>query len=57
MKQSATVTTTAPDGTVETQECAPDDYVIVLGPDRYISHINNYPGTGTVVLTIKTVGR
>jgi hypothetical protein len=35
----------------------PDDYVIVLGPERYVSHVQNYPGKGTVVLTIKTEGK
>lgn len=52
--KNATVTTTYPDGETETVEVPPDDYVIVLGPKRWISNIQNYPAKGTVVLTIKT---
>lgn len=36
----ATVTTTDADGTVLGQDqCAPDDYVLVTGPRRYLDHI------------------
>jgi hypothetical protein len=48
----ATVTTTSPDGTVQTQECEPDDYVIVTGPLLYIAGIQLY-ANGTRVVTIK----
>jgi hypothetical protein len=53
-KDSAIVVSTYPDGTTETQECAVGDYVIVLGPDRYLGHVQTYPVKGTTVLTIKT---
>jgi hypothetical protein len=52
--ENATVTMKHPDGTVETQELPPDDYMILCGPQRYIANVQSYPGKGTVVVTIKT---
>jgi hypothetical protein len=52
MSQNAVVTTTLPDGTVQTAECLPDDYVLVTGPEMYVANLVTY-GNGTVVLTLK----
>lgn len=30
-----------------------DDYVLVLGPEFHVSHLQEYPGTGTTQITIK----
>ncbi|MDE2102555.1 MAG: hypothetical protein KGL39_35235 [Patescibacteria group bacterium] len=39
-------------GEKETQEVA-DDYVIICAGSAFLHHVNEYPNTGTVVLTIK----
>lgn len=31
-----------------------NDYIIVCAGNKYVSHVQNYPTKGTVVLTIKT---
>lgn len=30
-----------------------DDYILVLGPEFYVSYMQNFPGTGTTQITIK----
>lgn len=30
-----------------------DDYVLVLGPEFHVAHLQEYPGTGTTQITIK----
>jgi hypothetical protein len=42
-----------PDGAVEIQDLTKDDYIVNLGPDRYVDHEQIYPKSGTVQLTIK----
>jgi hypothetical protein len=39
-------------GEVETQFCAPDNYVVVTGPELYVAHVNSF-ANGTRVVTIK----
>jgi hypothetical protein len=34
-----------------------DDYVLVTGPEFHLSHVTEYPGTGTTQLTIKRAAR
>lgn len=52
MSKNAIVTTTFDGEVVGQEECAPDDYVIVLGPDIYLHHVQTY-SNGTKILTIK----
>jgi hypothetical protein len=48
----AKVVTHLPDGTTQEAICAPDDYVLVCGPRRYVAAEQHY-GNGTVALTLK----
>lgn len=48
----AKVRMTHPDGSVDEAVLAPDDYMVLTGPQRYIDGIQQY-GNGTVVVTIK----
>lgn len=50
--RSARVVTYLPDGTEQEAFCAPDDYVIVTGPLRYVHYIQR-SANGTVVITLK----
>lgn len=38
---------------VETKPLPPDEYIVLCGEGRYISGVQDYPGKGTVVVTIK----
>ena len=40
-------------GESETCEITPDNYVLICGGDRYISHVQ-HSANGTTVVTIKT---
>jgi hypothetical protein len=51
--EKALVVVTHPDGTVEEGELEPNGYIILTGPGKYIAHENHFPGTGTVIVTIK----
>jgi hypothetical protein len=54
--EKAMVTLTHPDGTVEESELEHDGYMVLTGPGKYIAHENHFPGTGTVIITIKRQG-
>jgi hypothetical protein len=51
--EKAMVALTLPDGTVEESELEHDGYIILTGPGKYVAHENHFPGTGTVIVTIK----
>jgi hypothetical protein len=51
--ESAKVTLTHPDGTVEESVLEHDGYIVLTGPGKYIAHEQHFPGKGTVILTIK----
>lgn len=42
-------------GETETTEVASDGYVVICGRRRMIAHVNAFPKTGTVQVTIKRV--
>lgn len=50
----ATVTTTLNGEVIGFEECRPDSYVLVTGPDLYVAH-ETVHGNGTYVITVKRV--